>query len=390
MTSARLITRKVWLLSLVSLFTDFASEMLYPVMPVYLKSIGYSVLLIGFLEGFAEAVAGMSKIYFGRLSDVSNRRLIFIQIGYALSAISKPMLALSTQVWWIFSSRLLDRAGKGLRTAPRDAMLSNEATQETKASVFGFHRMMDTFGAFLGPLVALLFLNYYPNRYASLFLLAFLPGFAAIILTFFLKEKTNGGTSKKAVSIKQLFGYWKIAPANYKKLLFALLLFGIFNSSDVFLLLQMREWGMSDTGVIGMYIFYNLVFAVMAFPAGKLADRIGLKKVFLLGLFFFVVTYFGFAIANRPVSFAILLITYGLYAACTEGVAKAWISRLVPAGETASAIGLFAGLNSITALFASTAAGFIWFHASPQWVFYSGAAMALLSFTSILVLFRSR
>jgi sugar phosphate permease len=146
------ITRTVWILSIVSLLTDTASEMLYPIMPIYLKTIGFSIVLIGVLEGMAEATAGLSKGYFGKLSDISGRRVPFVQMGYALSAISKPMMALFTAPLWIVFARTLDRLGKGIRTGARDALLSDEATPETKAKVFGFHRSMDTFGAVIGPL----------------------------------------------------------------------------------------------------------------------------------------------------------------------------------------------------------------------------------------------
>lgn len=154
------ITRTVWVLSLISLFTDTASEMLYPIMPIYLKSIGFSIVLIGVLEGFAEAVAGLSKGYFGKLSDQSARRIPFVQIGYAFSAISKPMMAVFVYPLWIFFARTVDRFGKGIRTGARDAILSDEASHETKGKVFGFHRSMDTFGAVLGPLLALLYLYF--------------------------------------------------------------------------------------------------------------------------------------------------------------------------------------------------------------------------------------
>ncbi len=297
------ITRTIWIISLVSLFTDFASEMLYPVMPVYLKSIGYSVLIIGILEGFAEAIAGLGKSYFGRLSDATGKRLPFVQLGYLLSAISKPMLAVSTQLWWIFSARFIDRAGKGLRTAPRDALLSDEANENNKATVFGFHRMMDTFGAVLGPLTALLFLYFYPGQYQILFLLAFIPGMAAVGCTYLLKEKVKTVTGNKVIPFHQTFLYLKQSSTAYKKLLIGLLLFALFNSSDVFLLLKMKEHGLSDAAVIGVYIFYNLVFALFAFPLGKLADKFGMKTIFSIGLLFFAITYFGFAFAKHQFLF---------------------------------------------------------------------------------------
>ena len=153
-----------------------ASEMLYPVMPLFLRDIGFSIALIGLLEGVAEATAGLSKGYFGQLSDVTGRRLPFVRLGYALSALSKPLMAISTHAWWIFTVRTTDRLGKGLRTAARDALLSAEATPGTKARVFGLHRAMDTTGAFIGPALALLFLFLYPGEYKWLFVMALFPG----------------------------------------------------------------------------------------------------------------------------------------------------------------------------------------------------------------------
>ena len=162
MSKTAIITRTVWVLSLVSLCTDMASEMLYPVMPLFLKSIGFSVILIGILEGFAEATAGLSKGYFGKLSDHLYRRVPFVRLGYALSAFSKPMMAVFVFPAWIFLSRTMDRLGKGIRTGARDAILSDEAMPETKGRVFGFHRAWDTVGAFLGPSLGLFFLYLYP------------------------------------------------------------------------------------------------------------------------------------------------------------------------------------------------------------------------------------
>ena len=166
-----------------------ASEMLYPIMPIYLKQIGFSILLIGILEGIAEATAGLSKGYFGKLSDLSGKRVPFVQFGYALSALSKPMMAIFIYPLWIFFSRTIDRIGKGVRSGARDALLSDESTKETKGKVFGFHRSMDTFGAFLGPILALGYLYLYPNDYKTLFFIAFIPGVLSVIASFYLKEK---------------------------------------------------------------------------------------------------------------------------------------------------------------------------------------------------------
>ena len=325
----KIITRNIWILSLVSLFTDMASEMLYPVMPVYLKSIGFSILLIGVLEGVVEATAGLSKGYFGNLSDRTGLRKPFVQMGYALSALSKPMMAVFTYPLWVFFARTTDRLGKGIRTGARDALLSDEATPETKGRVFGFHRSMDTIGAVIGPLLALIFLQFYPGNYTTLFFLAFLPGILAIVFTALIQEKKKLQT---ASVIKPGFWdflqYWRRSPAQYRQLASSLLFFALFNSSDVFLLLQVKAAGLSDSAVIGMYIFYNLVYAAAAYPMGLLADQFGMKRVFVSGLLLFAAVYAGMAFASTWPVFAALFFVYGLYAAATEGVAKARMTNI--------------------------------------------------------------
>lgn len=358
----RIITKTIWILSLVSLFTDMASEMLYPIMPVFLKHIGFSVLLIGILEGIAEAVAGLSKPYFGKLSDSTGKRLPFVQLGYALSAISKPMMALFFYPLWIFFARTIDRLGKGIRTGARDAMLSDESNKETKATVFGFHRSMDTLGAVFGPAIALLYLYFHPQDYKTLFLIAFIPGVLAIISTLLIKEKKLRSANTKPLNPKLLnFFYWKSASPQYKKLVIGLLLFALFNSSDVFLLLKMKESGLSDAQLIGVYIFYNLVYALLAYPIGILADKLGMKKIFLLGLFVFAIVYAGFAINSNLIIFFALFLLYGVYAAATDGISKAWITNMVDKNETAMAIGTYTGLQSLAALIASSVCGLVWF-----------------------------
>ncbi|WP_283636966.1 MFS transporter [Aquaticitalea lipolytica] len=355
------ISKSVWILSLISLFTDTASEMLYPIMPIYLKSIGFTVLLIGILEGFAEAIAGLSKGYFGKRSDNSGKRVPFVQLGYAFSAISKPMMAMFIYPLWIFFSRTIDRLGKGIRTGARDALLSDEATPQTKAKVFGFHRSMDTLGAVLGPALALLYLYYYPEDYKTLFFIAFVPGLLAIIASFYLKEKKQEIKIKKKTSFFSFLNYWKQSPSSYRKLAIGLLAFTLFNSSDVFLLLKAKDAGLDDTSIIGVYIFYNLIYALFAFPIGILADKIGLKKVFIFGLSLFAIVYFGMATNTNLYVFFGLFFLYGVYAAATEGISKAWISNICDKKDTATAIGTFSAFQSICTMLASALAGFIWF-----------------------------
>jgi MFS family permease len=371
----KFLTRTIWVLSLVSLFTDTASEMLYPIMPIYLKSIGFSVVLIGILEGIAEATAGLSKGYFGELSDRSGRRAPFVQWGYAISALSKPMMALFTQPLWVFFARTADRFGKGIRTGPRDAILSDEATPATKGRVFGFHRAMDTFGAVLGPTAALIYLYFNPGQYKTLFLIAFIPGLMALAASLLLKE-TRRAPSGGKVSFFSSLSYWNRSGPIYKKLVAGLLFFALFNSSDAFLIMRIKQSGMDDTAVIGLYIFYNLIYALLAFPAGIIADKIGLRKMFLIGLILFCITYAGMAFQNSVVVYGLLFFSYGAYAAGTEGISKAWISNVCKPGETATAIGFYAGLQSICMMLASALAGLIWFYLGVAYVFFLSASVA--------------
>jgi len=395
----KILTRTVLLVSFVSLFTDVASEMLYPIMPVYLKSIGFSVLLIGILEGFAEATAGLSKGYFGHLSDSLQKRVPFIRAGYSLSALSKPMMVLFTFPVWIFFARTLDRFGKGIRTSARDAMLSDETTREHKGKVFGFHRSMDTVGASIGPILALIFLYFYPGQYKWMFFFAFFPGLIAIGLTFLLKDKVTKSQSHNVTEVDDhmdqglrghkvqispphhpatpppvigffsYLRYWQVASPSFRYLVAGLLVFTLFNSSDAFLLLALKEQHFSDTMMIGVYIFYNLVYALFSYPIGALADKIGLKTMLIAGLVLFAFVYSSMGFVSSLAFFGILFFFYGVYAACTEGISKALLSNLAAKTETATALGFYNSAASICTLIASSLAGVLWYSIGPQAMF---------------------
>ena len=375
----KIINRTVWILSLVSLFADVASEMLYPVVPVYLREIGFSVLLIGFLEGIVNFVAGLSKGYFGKMSDEKGLRLPFIKLGYFLSAVSKPMMAFFVFPAWIFFTRTVDRLGKGLRTASRDALLSQNATPATKARVFGFHRSMDTLGAAIGPALALFFLMLYPGHYKEIFLIAFIPGLISVALIFLIKEKRQPVSTLGKGNFFSFFKYWKIATPAYKKLVTGLLFFALFNSADVFLLLRTKEVTVSDQLTIGAYILYNLVFALASYPLGAMADRIGIKKVFISGLVLFAIVYFLFGGFNTTGAILTAFFLYGIYAAATEGIIKAWITNMAHDTNTATAIGFYTSCESICVLFASIIAGAIWTGWGSSITFQVTAAAALIS-----------
>ena len=371
------LTRAVWLLSLISLFTDLASEMLYPVMPLYLQSIGFSVFFIGLLEGVAEAVAGLSKGYFGQWSDRLGRRVPFVQVGYGLSALSKPLLAVLATPAWVLLARTIDRLGKGLRTGARDALLADETTPADRGKVFGFHRSMDTLGAVLGPLAALGWLAAHPGQFRPLFLWAFVPGVVAVLITLGLREQRAVPSGRAVVPFWASFRYWRVAPAGYRRVVGGLVVFALFNSSDAFLLLLARQRGVPAPTVIGLYILYNITYVLSAWPLGHLADRLGPRRLLVAGLVVFAGVYGGVALVHDTRAFAALFALYGVYAAATEGVGKAWVSTLCAQPDTGAALGTFAGLSSLAALVASTGAGLLWQWRGPGATFGLAAVVAL-------------
>jgi MFS family permease len=357
----RYLTKPIVLLSFISLFTDIGSEMLYPVIPLYLKSIGFTVMFIGILEGIAESIAGLSKGYFGQLSDKIGKRTPFVKIGYTLSSISKPLMGLLPYPFWIFFARTMDRLGKGVRTSARDALLSDETIAENKGKVFGFHRSMDTLGAVIGPLIALAYLHFFPTRYQILFILSLIPGIVAVSLAMLLKEKKREKTtSQQKIGFFGFVSYLKNSHSRYKKIIFPLLVFALFNSSDFFLLLKLKEFNYSDATIILFYILFNLSYAVFSFPAGKIADRIGLKNVLAFGLLIFSAVYISINFAQTYFLHTFIFALYGLFAASTEGISRALITNIVSKDETATALGTYNAFSSIAILLASSITGTIW------------------------------
>jgi len=313
-----------------------------------------------------------------------------VRLGYFLSNISKPLLALFAYPVWVFFVRTLDRLGKGVRTAARDALLSNEATPKTKGRVFGFHRSMDTVGAAIGPLLALIYLFIYPRQYTTLFYLAFIPGLFSILLLFLLREKKQIVPAHPKGNFFSFFSYWKVASPEYRRVSFGLLLFSLFNSSDVFLLLITREtigqgtlqiWGITfhaDTITIAAYVVYNLIYAIFSYPMGVLADRFSFKAIIISGLIVFAVVYGGFAFnPSIPMIFSLFAL-YGIYSAATEGVIKAWLTNLAAPHQTATAIGFYTSCESLCTLLASVIAGTIWVTLGSSSTFLATSGIALI------------
>ncbi len=351
------IPRQVLVLSFISLFTDIASEMLYPITPLFLTVVlGSSMAVVGIIEGAAEVTAGLLKGYFGRISDKLKKRSVFVVLGYSLSALSKPLPGLFPALSAVIASRISDRVGKGMRTAPRDALLATYAEGRT-GSIFGFHRGMDTLGAALGPIGALILLHFYPGDYVLIFLVAFAPSVIAVSITLFVKDNP---ASFKKVTKRNYAEFWRSAPHQYKIILLLITIFSLVNSSDVYLILKSKDISNSATLAIWGYIFYNLIYAAASYPIGKYADKIGKKKVYVLGLYIFAAVYLGFALFPDIYFIWVLFALYGIYAASTEGVVKAWVSDLIPDEQRGSGIGLLTMFTSLSIMLGSFIAGVLW------------------------------
>ena len=378
------IPRNVVILGLVSFFNDMASEMVYPIIPIFLTTVlKTSMPLVGLIEGVAESTASITKYFFGILSDYFKKRKIFVALGYFFSAISKIFIGLSQGWFPVMIARFLDRSGKGLRTAPRDSILLESTDNNNRGFVFGFHRAMDSAGAVFGPLLALFFLYILKENIRLVFFIAFIPSIIGVILLMLLiKEKKVFSQEKKH--------FVKINFSNLERPLKIFFLtnfiFAIGNSSDAFLILRAKNLGLTTLMATLTYVIYNISYTVFSTPAGSLADKIGAKKVFKIGLFVFSLVYFFFGFIKNPNFVWLLFPVYGIYIAFTDGVSKAYMSEMVKKEESASYFGLQQAILGVGAFLASLIGGVLWYKINPSATFYYGSLMSTLALIFITFL----
>lgn len=359
----------------ISFLVDVTSEMLYPLIPVFVsETLGAPGKALGWIEGAAEGTAAFTSGVAGLQSDRLRKRVPFVRLGYALSALSKPLLALAFTWPAVLALRVADRIGKGVRTAPRDALIADVVAKEQRGRAFGFHRSMDTAGAFVGVLCALGLLAWIGDEYRTIFALAALPALAAVALTFTLREPApRASAGHRPARFRELPGrFWRTAGV--------LWLFALGNSSDAFLLLRAKEQGFGATQVVAAYALYNLVYSLAAYPAGLASDRFGRPRMLGLGLVVFAAVYAGFA-ALGGAHLWWLFALYGVHMGLVQGVANAWIADSAPSELRATALGAYRVGLGFAALAASLAAGYLWDEvgrAAPFWLGACGAGAALV------------
>lgn len=350
------LNRNVRVLSAVSFLQDTASELLYPLLPIYLTSVlGAPVAVVGVVEGAAEGAASLTKLAAGPLGDRYSRRPL-IAAGYGMAALGKVIVAAATGWAGVLAGRVVDRLGKGIRGAPRDALLVEDVDDAERGRVFGFHRAMDTFGAVVGPLLGLAGYELLDHEIAPLLWVAVIPAVLSVALVFLVRETRRVIPAQR----KAIFARVRDLPGRYWRVTALLVAFGIVNFPDALLLLRLNEIGFSVAEVILAYVGYNLVYAVSSYPAGLLADRIRKPTVFGIGLVFFAVGYIGLGLTTDTVTSWVLIGVYGLFTGCTDGVGKAWISSLVGSDVQGSAQGVFQGASGFAVLIAGVWAGLLW------------------------------
>lgn len=369
-----------------SFLTDMATEMVYPLIPLYLSALGAPPAILGVIEGFAESTASVLKVFSGRLSDRLRRRKPLAIVGYSGSMLGRLLLYLSNAWGLVFAGRMVDRIGKGIRVAPRDALIADCTREGKRGTAFGLHRAMDTLGAAAGVALAIWLVGTLGHElarsdYQRIFLLSLIPAALGVVALFLVREPFCARSSTKLPRLS-----FRLLPAKLKWFLLIVTLFALGNSSNQFLVLRARNLGLSVVAILVAYLLYNLVYGSLSLPIGKLSDRVGRKRLLVAGYVLYGLVYIGFALApslatpnSALIPILVLFAVYGIYSAMNEGLEKALVADSAPEEHRATFIGLHATVTSIGLLPASLLAGLLWSLFGASAPFWFGGALGLLS-----------
>lgn len=388
------LSKNVRSLGWVSLFNDIASEMIYPLLPLFLNTVlGAGMVFIGLIEGIAESVSSFLKLFSGWVSDRFRKRKGLIFFGYFLASITRPFIGLATSAYHVLFLRFFDRIGKGVRSSPRDALLSQSCSEEERGKAFGFQRAMDHAGAMTGPLIASFLMAFFTKDLRIIFLLAFIPSFFCLwilwrgVTDVSLAKPPNHDDSKSSSPPKL---NWKGWDRKFKYFLIIITLFTLGNSSDAFLLLRAQDLGIHIVSIPILWFVFHLSKTIFSIPGGSLSDRIGRRKVMILAWTIYGLVYLGFAFASKTYQIWLLFIAYGLFYGLSEGTEKAWVSDLVEESKRGTAYGAYHFCIGIASLPASLLMGFIWKAIGVHWAFSFGATMALIASLLTIVLMKEK
>ncbi len=362
-----------------SLLTDISTEMTYPLIPLYLSALGAPPAVLGMIEGFAEFTASILRVLSGWFSDRLRRRKPVAIVGYASSTIGKLLLYISTGWGMVFAGRMVDRFGKGIRTAPRDALIADSTARGGRGTAFGLHRALDTLGATGGVALAIWLVstvghNLRPHDYQRLFLVSLIPAGLGVIALLFIRERKTQAAARELPRLS-----FKLLPTRLRWFLFVVTLFSLGNSSNQFLILRAKNLGMSVLAALSAYLLYNAVYSFLSYPFGRLSDRIGRKRLLIAGYAFYGLVYVGFALARRPEAVWILFALYGVFSALNEGLEKALVADVAPPEHRGTFVGLHSTLTGIGLLPASLLAGGLWSLFGAPAPFWFGGVLGLLA-----------
>ncbi len=373
------------ILGLASLLTDLSTEMVYPLLPLFLtQTLGASPAVLGFIEGLAESAASLLRVFSGYASDRIGRRKPLAIAGYTASTLGKLLLYLAMAWPMVLAGRLVDRFGKGVRTAPRDALIADSSDPARRGRAYGLHRAMDTLGATLGVVAAILLLRTVSGDFRTIFLWSLLPAALGVAVLFLARDVRSNRSSAQAPVLR-----WSALPGRLRAYLLVVFLFTLGNSSNQFLLLRTQNLGAAATGMLLLYLIYNVAYAAVAYPAGRLSDRIGRRALLVSGYALYGVVYVGFAVARSPAWLWVLFVVYGFYMGASEDVEKALVADLAPASVRATAIGLHGTLVGAGLLPASLLAGWLWTSFGPAVPFYFGGILGCAAAVALALVLHS-